>query len=310
MKNIAFLWWENEVRWGDKRPFGDKEWKNKDYAEYTEMLQKRDIQILCGEYRWYSGGKMEKAFQWNGEEWEKVENIELDGVFDLFRHSKEKYKLKNEMKEEVGIINDPEVAELCQDKLLTYNTFSEYVPETRKATEENVKQMLEEEDKVIVKPRYGSSGEGIEVIEKYTSFNSGEDMLVQEFIEADDLPDYGIKGPHDLRILVVNGEPIGSYFRVPDEGLLSNIALGGSKIYVELDELPEKIFEIVNEVGDKLEKYEPNIYTVDFMFSSGKPWIVELNSQPGVYYHGEGREKEWERPWMKKIVEAITESVN
>lgn len=306
MKNIAFLWWENEVDWNDDRPFGDKEWKNKDYAEYTGMLEKKDVNVLCGEYRWYQDGKMEKAFHWNGEKWEKVENIELDGVYDLFRHDKDKYELKKEMKREVGILNDPEVAELCQDKLRTYEEFPEHIPETRKASKENVLEMLEEYERVIVKPRYGSSGEGITVLDEYNGEEFGEDMMVQRFIESDNLPEHGIKGPHDLRILVVNGEPVGSYFRVPDEGLLSNVALGGSKIYVELEELDQKVFDIVGEVGEQLNDYNPSIYTVDFMYSGGKPWIVELNSQPGVYYHGEGRKEEWERPWMEKIVDAVS----
>ncbi|MFO7794344.1 MAG: ATP-grasp domain-containing protein [Candidatus Nanohaloarchaea archaeon] len=306
MKTVAFLWWEDEVDWSKDRPFGDKEWKNKDYAEYTEMLEEKDVEVLCGEYRHYQDGKMEKAFHWNGEEWEKLEDIELNGVYDLFRHDEEKYELKKEMKEEVGILNDSEVAELCQDKLETYRKFPDYLPETRKGSKENVEEMLEKYDRVVLKPRYGSSGEGIKVIEEMPETIS-EDMLVQRFMESDDLPEYGIEGPHDLRVLVVNGEPIGSYFRVPDEGLLSNVALGGSKIYVELDELGDRIFEIVEEVGKNLNQYNPSIYTVDFMYSDGRPWIVELNSQPGVYYHGEGRKEEWEKPWMKKIVDAITE---
>ena len=307
MKNIGFLWWENEVDWKNNKPFGDKEWKNKDYAEYTEMLEQKNVKVLCGEHRWYQNGKMEKAFHWNGKKWEKLENVKLDGVYDLFRHDKEKYQLKKEMKEEVGILNDPEVAELCQDKLRTYEEFSDYVPETRKASKNNIQEMLEDYGRVIVKPRYGSSGEGITVLDEYQGEDFNEDMLVQRFIESDDLPEHGIEGPHDLRILVVNGEPIGSYFRVPDEGLLSNVALGGSKIYVELDDLDDRVFEIVEQVGKTLNNYNPSIYTVDFMYSGGKPWIVELNSQPGVYYHGEGREEEWERPWMEKIVDAITE---
>ncbi len=305
MKTVAFLWWDKELKWDRDRPFGDKEWKNKDYAEYTEMLEKKNVKVVCGEYRWYKKGVMEKAFHWNGEKWERLDNVRIDGVFDLFRHDEEKYELKKRMKEEVGILNDPEVAELCQDKLETYEKFPEYLPETRKASKENIEEMLKTNDKVVLKPRYGSSGEGIKIVEEVPDTLS-KDMLVQEFIESDDLPEYGIEGPHDLRVLVVNGEPIGSYFRVPDEGLLSNVALGGSKIYVELDRLDDEIFEIVNEVGRKLDSYNPSIYTVDFMYSGGRPWIVELNSQPGVYYHGDGREEEWERPWMEKIVEAVS----
>ncbi|MFP4038422.1 MAG: RimK family alpha-L-glutamate ligase [Candidatus Nanohaloarchaea archaeon] len=308
MKTVAFLWWEDEIDWSKDRPFGDKKWKNRDYAEYTEMLKERDVKVLCGDYRWYTGGELEKAFHWDGEDWKKVEDVGLDGVYDLFRHSKQKYRLKKKMQEEVQVFNDPEVAELCQDKLETYRNFSEHMPETLTASKQSTQKILESASRAVLKPRYGSSGEGIEIVEKVPE-RIDEDMLVQEFMESDNLPEFGIEGPHDLRVLVVSGEPIGSYFRVPGEGLLSNVALGGNKIYVETDSLGQRIFEIVEEVDEKLESYNPSVYTVDFMYSDGRPWIVELNSQPGVYYHGEGREEEWERPWMERIADAIAEKL-
>lgn len=306
MKTVAFLWWEEEVLWSRDKPFS-KDWKCQDYAEYTEMLEDKDVKVVCGEYRWYSDGKMEKAFHWNGEKWEKVEDEELDGVYDLFRHDDEKYQLKKHMKEKVGILNDPKVAEICQDKMETYGKFSEYMPETRKASEENVRKMLEEHGKVIVKPRYGSSGEGITIIESLEEFNRAdeEDLLVQEFIGDAGIPELGVEGPHDLRILIVNDEIVGSYLRIPGEGSeLSNVAQGGSKNYLELEDVPENVREIVDDVSGELRDYRPVVYTVDFMMA-GKPYVVELNSQPGVYYHGPGREESWERPWMKKVVEAV-----
>jgi len=311
MKTVAFLWWENEVKFDRDRPF-DKKWKCDDYAEYTEMLRDRDIDVVCGEYRWYSDGKLEKAFRWDGEQWEKVEDVEIGGVYDLFRHDKEKYELKKEMEEKVGILNDPEVADLCQDKLKTYQKFRGYIPETRKASKENVERMLEEYGKVIIKPRYGSSGEGIHVVESLEDFEASdsENILVQKFIGDAGIPELDVEGPHDLRVLVVNDEVVGSYLRIPGEdSVLSNVAQGGSKNYIDLEDIPKKALRRVKEVADELEEYRPVIYTVDFMMASGEPFVVELNSQPGVYYHGPGRSKEWERPWMLKIVDAIEELV-
>ena len=306
MKTVAFLWWENEVLWSREKPFS-KDWKCKDYAEYTEMLEEKDVKVVCGEYRWYTDGEMKKAFHWNGESWEKVENVALDGVYDLFRHDDEKYQLKKEMKKQVGILNDPDVAELCQDKLETYEKFSEYMPETRNASSENVREMLKKHGKVIVKPRYGSSGEGITIIESLEEFSRADesDLLVQEFIGDAGIPELGVEGPHDLRILIVNDELVGSYLRIPNEGSeLSNVAQGGSKKYLNLDDVPENVREIVDDVSGELEDYRPVVYTVDFMIAE-EPYIVELNSQPGVYYHGPGREESWEKPWMKKVVEAV-----
>ncbi|MFB6174508.1 MAG: RimK family alpha-L-glutamate ligase [Candidatus Nanohalobium sp.] len=308
MKTIAFLWWENEVEFDRDRPF-DKQWKCDDYAEYTELLREKGVNVVCGEYRGYSDGKMEKAFRWNENEWEKVEDVELDGVYDLFRHDKEKYELKQQMRKEVGILNDPDVADLCQDKLETYEEFPEFMPATEKASRENVEQMLEEFGKAILKPRYGSSGEGIRVIESMDEYDVGdpENVLVQEFVEDAAIPELDVEGPHDLRILVVNNEVVGSYLRIPGEdSVLSNVAQGGSKRYIDLEEVPENVMGWVQKVADRLSDFRPVVYTVDFMIAE-EPYLVELNSQPGVYYHGPGRSKEWERPWMLKIVKAVEE---
>lgn len=309
MKTLAFLWWENEVKFDRDKPF-DKQWKCDDYAEYTEMLRERDVDVVCGEYRWYQDGEMEKAFYWNGDEWEKVEHVEIDGVYDLFRHDKEKHELKQKMKDEIGILNDPEVADLCQDKLKTFRRFQSYIPETRKASEDNVKELLNDYGKAIIKPRYGSSGEGIRVVESIADYSvkDPENVLVQKFVKDAEIPELDVEGPHDLRILVVNDEVVGSYLRIPGEdSVLSNVAQGGSKDYLELSKVPESAMDRVQEVADELEDYRPVIYTVDFMIADGTPYIVELNSQPGVYYHGPGRSREWERPWMKKIVDAVEE---
>ncbi|AOV95303.1 hypothetical protein AQV86_05295 [Nanohaloarchaea archaeon SG9] len=308
-KLVAFLWWENEVKFDRGKPF-DKQWKNDDYAEYTEMLREHGVDVVCGEYRWYDSGKMEKAFRWNGEEWEKVEDVQLDGVYDLFRHDREKYELKDEMKSEIGVLNDPEVADLCQDKLKTYRRFPEYIPETRKASKESVEEMLEKHGKAILKPRYGSSGEDIRVVESMEDYDvmDPDTVIVQSFVDDAGIPELDVEGPHDLRILVVNDEVVGSYLRIPGEdSVLSNVAQGGSKKYIGLEDVPEKVLSRVQEVADELEDFRPVIYTVDFMIADGEPFIVELNSQPGVYYHGPGRSEEWERPWMLKIVDAVQE---
>lgn len=310
MKTLAFLWWEDQVTFDRDRPF-NKEWKCDDYAEYTEMLRDRDVDVICGEYRWYSDGKMKKAFRWNENEWEKVEDIEVDGVYDLFRHDEEKYEIKKKMKEEVGILNDPEVAELCQDKWRTYTDFGKYQAETRKGTLENVESMLETYDEVVLKPRYGSSGEGISRISDIEEFEKKEDMLVQRFIQAKAPVWMNTEGQHDMRVFVINGVIAGCHVRTPGEDtFLSNNAQGGDQFYLEISKIPAEVRDIITDVEEELEKYRPCIYTVDFMFDEkGKPWVVELNSQPGIYYHHPFKDKNYELPMMKKVVKALHELV-
>lgn len=308
MKTVAFLWWEEEVNFDRETPF-DKEWKNKDYAEYTEMLEDRGLKVVCSEYREYNSGEMKKAFHWNGDEWEKVEKIEIDGVYDLFRHDKEKYDIKKKMEDEVGILNHPEVAELCQDKWKTYQEFSQYQAETTKATRANVEELVEKHGKAVIKPRYGSSGEGIYSVDSIEDFEEGEDLLVQQFIEAEAPEWMPTEGQHDMRIFVINGDIMGSHVRTPGkDSFLSNNAEGGGQFYMDTDDIPEKVCEMVIEVEKELKNYRPSIYTVDFMFDGReKPWIVELNSQPGIFYHKSVKDKSYELPMMERVCDAIAQ---
>lgn len=308
MKTVAFLWWEDEVEFDRETPFG-KEWKNKDYAEYTEMLEDRGLNVVCSEYTEYDSGEMKKAFHWNGDEWEKVEDVEIDGVYDLFRHDKEKYEIKKAMENEVGILNDPEVAELCQDKWKTYQEFSQYQAETRKASKANVKEVIQKYGKAVIKPRYGSSGEGIYSVDSIEDFEKGEDLLIQQFIEAEAPEWMPTEGQHDMRIFVINGDIMGSHIRTPGQDtFLSNNAQGGDQFYMDSEDIPEQVCDIVDEVEEKLKDYRPSIYTVDFMFDSEeRPWIVELNSQPGIFYHKSVKDKSYELPMMEKVCDAIAQ---
>lgn len=312
MKTVAFLWWENEVEWDQEKPF-NKEWKNKDYAEYTELLREKDVRVVCGEYRWYSNGKMRKAFRWNGDKWEKIENIEIDGVYDLFRHDREKYGLKKQMQDEVKVLNDPEVAELCQDKLKTYREFKNMMSETEKASENNIRDMLSRNNKVVLKPRYGSGGHGIKKAETFSDIENCDlkDYLVQEFIDTEGIEEFGVDGPHDLRMLLVNGELINSYIRTPDNGFRSNVDQGGHVEYVDIENLPESAKDIASSVVKKMEDYRPYVISVDVMFDSeNRPHLVELNSQPGIFVNRPATSKEKEEPARKALVELIADMVN
>lgn len=306
---IAFLWWENQVQWQNgEKPF-DKEWKNKDYRVYAELFEEKDVEFYAAEYRWLEEDTLEKAWYWNGEEWVQKQDVTVQTVYDLFRHSQDKMKLKKEMQEQVTLVNKPEVADLCQDKLRTYSEFPEYVPETRKAEQENLKSVLEEHGEAVLKPRYGSSGEGIEKIHSVDELEEGEDRLIQRFVSEPELSKFGLQKFHDLRIIIIDDQVLGGYLRLPeDDEFLSNVAQGASVKYLETEEMPDSIFPVIDEVSDYFERYSPVIYTVDFIFENDEPLIMELNSQPGIFYHLETTLKEYEYPWMKKVVETLAET--
>jgi glutathione synthase/RimK-type ligase-like ATP-grasp enzyme len=308
------LWWDDHLNWKDgNQPF-EKDWKSKDYAKYAELGEEQGIRFVAGDYRWYDQGEMKKAWHYNGEEWVRVRDISLDGVYDLFRYDEEKKQYKLDMEKEVGIMDDPELTELCRDKLETYNEFKELVPETSIASRENFHDMFPRHGKLILKPRYGSGGSGIKIIDEESQFeepDSPRNFVLQAFVETNDTPFQGISGAHDLRILLINDKTQYAYLRLPDESRLSNLNQGGKLRYVDLNNILQPVFEKVERVKEKFKKFQPSIYTVDFMFGSdGNPYILELNTSPGLYYHREERKKDRELPVMKNLVSALKELAN
>lgn len=309
MKNLGILW-DFEVEWDDDEPFQTKN-LDRDYEVYSELAREKGLQIFVAKFSWYNDGKLEKAWKWDGDKWVKVRDIELDGVYDKYRFDSETKKLKLKISEELPVINDPELERICKDKLETYELFPDYVPETMVATQENAEKMLETYDMIVFKPRYGASGDGVEFIEEIDNFKepeNSEEYIIQQFISTEGFEPGGVKGPHDLRTHVINGEiQEGNYVRQPREGLKSNISTGGKQVYIENSQIPENAMNILEKVAERFSNFHPSIFSVDFMFSGDDVWLVELNSKPAMYYHYPEKEKKYELPRMKKLVEAWAE---
>lgn len=310
MKNIGVLW-DEEVGWERDRPFGDDTATNSSYSVYSDLARDRDMKLVVGKYNWYSNGKLSKGWVHNGEEWEKVKNIDIGGVYDKFKFDSSTRELKKRIAEEVGVLNDFRLEKLCKDKYLTYREFPDHVPETRPGSRKNIEEMLDEYEKVVVKPRYDFGGHGIKVVDTVEevdhSEEDSEDYIVQAFIDSSEgIPDLGISGIHDLRAVVINDKLAEAYVRQPDEGYLSNTHQGGSIRYIDTDNYPERAESILSEVREKFKEFKPNLYTVDLIFDEeGEPWILELNSKPGIGYFEPEEEKEYEYPTMKKVIEAL-----
>lgn len=312
-KNIGVLW-DDEVVWDHDVPFDHKNTED-DYAVYTELGWERGLELYIARFNWYDNTKLKKAWHWNGDKWEQVHDIPLEGVYDKYRYDSETRKLKEEIASELPVLNDPELEYICKDKLETYRLFPEHVPETVIATEPNAEKMLEKHERIVFKPRYGAAGKGVEIIDSLDEFDEPgepEEYIIQQFISTEGIPSLGVEGPHDMRTHVVNGELLeGNYVRVPREGLISNVSRGGNQMYIDNEDIPEEAKDIIDDIADMFEEYEPNIFAVDFMFDDdGKPWMVELNSKPGMYYHYPVKKKEYELPRMEKLVDLLKEMVS
>jgi len=186
------------------------------------------------------------------------------------------------VRNDVFIMNDIDGLRVANNKLYpaSFNgDASRFVPSTHVSkNREYLEQVLSDSPtgKMIMKPLNGFGGQGVIVIEKNARQNfrslldfyigSGEasnHVILQEYVT----------GAHqgDVRILMLNGEPIGAMRRVPAEGdVRSNIHAGGKEVKHHLSK-EEK--ELCKAIGPQLVR--DGLYFVGLDVINGK--LIEVN---------------------------------
>jgi len=166
------------------------------------------------------------------------------------------------VKDDVLIVNDIQGLREANNKLYTAafdDPDNEIIPATHVSKNKAyLKEVIKESDqeKMIMKPLNGFGGSGVILVEKNAMQNVNS--LLDFYIDNKDgstnyviLQDY-IPGASagDVRILLLNGEPIGAVKRVPDgEDHRSNLSAGGS---AQRHSLTKKEKELCKKIGPKL----------------------------------------------------------
>lgn len=208
------------------------------------------------------------------------DNPPLDGLVLNFLDS---------IKDDVFIINAIDGLREANNKIYTAAYFDperELIPATH--VSKNLDYLLRiieesENDKMIMKPLDGFGGSGVIIIEKsamsnirslldfYINRDNGHSnyVILQEYIEGAE--------EGDVRILMLNGEPIGALRRRPIKGdLRSNISVGGT---VEKYKLTKADKILCLKIGEKLVR--DGIYYAGLDLINGK--LIEVNvMSPGT----------------------------
>lgn len=164
------------------------------------------------------------------------------------------------IKDEVIIINDLDGIRKANNKLYTttfHDPNNSFLPITYVSGNKNfINRLIDESDKekMILKPLDGSGGKGVIVLEKNARTNinslldfyindSGDNyVIIQEYIEGAE--------QGDVRVLMLNGNPIGAYNRKPAQGeIRANIQAGGSAHKYALTENQKRVCK---KIGAKL----------------------------------------------------------
>ncbi len=162
--------------------------------------------------------------------------------------------LLEKLNPKVLILNNPASVRNSPEKLLVTN-FSHLMPKTLISSHYNyIYDFLNTHKKCVIKPLYGNAGSDVFYLDindfnaksiiQYFLHNFKEQIIIQEF-----LPNVS-KG--DKRIILLNGEPIAFFHRIPSAGQIkSNLASGGTAV---LSTLNNKEIEICNELKPTLQK--------------------------------------------------------
>lgn len=196
------------------------------------------------------------------------------------------------VKDDVFIMNSLQGMREANNKLYTAafgDTHSNIIPATHvsKNKEYLVEQIrLSKANKMILKPLNGFGGSGVILIEKsamgninslldfYISNSDGTSnyVILQEYIKGAD------KG--DVRILLLNGEPVGAMRRVPGTNdHRSNVSAGGS---IEKHTLSKDERALCKQIGPKL--VNDGLYFVGIDVIGGKLVEVNVMSPGGITY--------------------------
>ena len=303
-KNIVVLW-DAEVSFKGAKPFEDDNF-NETYRYFSELVSERGHKFFVSHYNRYKNGGLQEAYSYS-EGWTKNQDLKVDVVFDKYKFDEKTILIKQEIESRHPVVNRFELEKIAKDKLLCAQEFVEHHPETLAANKENVQQILDKYGKAVVKPVYDFGGNGVAVIEDISEFEEKKNFLVQQFVDSTTgIEELGIEGVHDLRVVLVNGEPVLSYVRQPESGYISNVSMGGSMEFIDLEDVPESAMTLVQNVSETLSGFQPAIFGVDMIFDENqKPWILELNSKPGLNFYRYEQVKAEKKKYMEETVEVL-----
>ena len=185
------------------------------------------------------------------------------------------------VKDDTLIINSVEGLRMANNKLYltTFEESHEYIPETYVSKDKDyLLEVIQQSkmDRFILKPLDGFGGSGVILLEKAAMSNvrsilefyieSGQNrnyVILQEFIESDE------KG--DVRVLMLNGMPVGSMKRIPKENeFRANVHVGGK---VTKHNLTKTQIDVCKIIGPKLVNDGLFFAGIDFIGDK----LIEIN---------------------------------
>ena len=296
--------------WQKAKPFANQDYQYS-YEYFYDLCQKNNIQMYRASYQWYDykKGLFQHAwiFEGKGGNWKKVSNIQPDLIYDKTKARTEIYYKKELINKKYPFINDLQFTQILDNKLTTSLLFKKWSKKNWLVENKyDLNYFLPQikTNLAVLKPLSESGGRGIQILKKIDLLKKAhldQPYLLQEFVDSSrGVPGFSHK-MHDLRLVFVNNKLIYSYIREPAQGsYLANLAQGGNLLIIPKNKLPQSLNPILKQANNFFSSFKLKVYSIDFMFDKDKhPWIVELNSMPGLYF------TPTEKPYMLKMYQEL-----
>ncbi len=278
------------------------------YTAFAELAQREGVKLYRSSTNWYDKkrARFHLAWHWNGKDWVLTDSIVPDVIYDKSTMNPATLPIKRSLLPWFPMVNHPEFSEHAGSKLAVSRAFERFAKPYFVATSQT--ELKNSVGRVqghmaVVKPERGNSGEGVLILDKKALLLETHryPILVQEFVNSEAGIPGVMTGLHDLRLIFSNNDLVYSYYRTPKKGsYLANLAQGGMQTMVLKEQIPAAVWPIVKTIQDYYANFSEKIYAIDLMFDrNGTPWIVELNTMPGLY------PDESERPHIEKLYLAI-----
>lgn len=279
-------------------PFTDLKYQ-RCYEVLYQLAEERGIHLCRAALDWYDrdNSKFLRAWEFRHGRWNYTSLPKPNLILDRTRSNSWSDLRREDILHSFPFIDDPEFTAFINDKYTTSKILPQYFkPYMEIVTQKDWEQFLQHfpGQHFVIKPRQGSGGRDVKIlsVKEAENFTPSFPIIAQEFIDSS----HGITGItntfHDLRIVIIGNEIIYSYIRTPQPGsFLANIAQGGTMTIVPKEKLPTVLSPLITDVQKHLQPYREAIYTIDCLFDEqGRPWIVELNSMPGMFFPEEARD--------------------
>lgn len=223
--------------------------------------------------------------------WSVIKNESEDISYE-FKNDKIKvdflYAPKTFPYDDIEKINPRLIQEVCDDKYKTYLLASDmhaptYLIENRDSLD--VFLLSHRDKKIALKQLTSHAGKAVFVgVANDYQNNLQFPLIAQEFIDTSGGYENFVEGPHDVRVVLFNGDPIHGLLRQPPQDSLvsSTVSNGGKTRALFVDEIPAQVIEQAKKLDDKFNIDSPRLFSADFGYD-GEQWkLFEANSSPAL----------------------------